>query len=163
MKTLILIRHGKSDWSAGLPDRERPLNQRGLNDAPIMAKVLQREGYIPDLMYVSSAKRTSETAQILAKHMAISDDSLLNCPELYLCFADTMLDTIEFAPNEYDTIAIVGHNPTISEVAGHFCKQSYVEMPTLGTFICEFDCDSWAEISEYNKVERQFFYPKLFK
>ncbi len=163
MKTLLLIRHGKSDWSAGLPDRERPLNQRGLNDASLMAKVLQREGYIPDLFYVSSAYRTQETARLLAKHMEISGDSLLNCPELYLCFADTMLETIEYAPDEYDTIAIVGHNPTISEVAGHYCQQSYVELPTLGIFICEFDCDSWTEINRENKVDRQFYYPKLFK
>jgi len=95
--------------------------------------------------------------------MHLKPESLLNCPELYLCSAETMIETIELAPETLQCIAIIGHNPGISEVAGHYCQQSYVEMPTLGTFISKFDCDSWDELSRDNKVERHFFYPKLFK
>lgn len=163
MKTLILIRHGKSDWSAGLSDRERPLNHRGLNDAPLMANVLQREGLIPELLYVSSAKRTTQTAEILAKTLSIPQEHLIKSPELYLCDAFAIEEIINFAPVENDKIAIVGHNPTLSEVAGLYCVQGYVDMPTLGIFICTFNTDNWAKISRDNAVERMFLYPKLFK
>ncbi len=64
MKTLLLIRHAKSSWkNETLPDRERPLNTRGKNDAPLMGKILFEKNIIPDLVLSSSAKRAKKTAQ----------------------------------------------------------------------------------------------------
>ena len=163
MKTLILIRHGKSDWSAGLSDRERPLSHQGLNDAPLMAKVLQREGHIPELFYVSSAKRTTQTANIIAQSLGIPAEHLVKSPELYLCDAFAIEEVVKFAPAENDTIAIVGHNPTLSEVANLYSQLAYVDMPTLGIFICNFDTDDWSLISHDNVLNPQFLFPKFFR
>lgn len=163
MKTLILIRHGKSDWSAGVSDKERPLNHRGRSDAPIMGNVLQHEGIIPERFYVSCATRASQTAQLLTEAMDISQDTLVNCPELYLCDSFTVEEIIRYAPDKYNTIAIIGHNPTLSHIAGLFSQQNYVDMPTLGVFVCYFNTDNWENISKRNAVKQQFFYPKLFK
>lgn len=163
MKTLILIRHGKSDWSAGLSDRERPLNHRGLNDAPIMAKVLQHQDQIPELLYVSSAKRTTQTANILAKELSIPQEHLISSPELYLCDAFAVEEIVRFAPNEAESIAIVGHNPTLSEVSSYFSNRDYMDLPTLAICICTFDVDNWEDVSPENLRGSDFFYPKMFK
>lgn len=163
MKTLILIRHGKSDWSAGVSDKERPLNCRGLDDTPIMAKALQEEGHIPELLYVSSAKRTTQTANILTQTLNIPQKQLIKSPELYLCNTFAVEEIINLAPQEKSTIAIVGHNPTLSEMAGLYAKENYIDMPTLGIFICTFNTNDWSQISRKNKVEQIFLYPKMLK
>lgn len=163
MKTLILIRHGKSDWSAGVSDKERSLSYQGLDDAPLMAKFLQSEGYIPELLYISNAKRATETADILAQKLLIPHEHLIISPELYLCDVSTVEEVIHFTPPDKDKIAVVGHNPTLSEVAGMYCKKRYIEMPTLGVFICTFDTNNWSEISRENAIKQTFVYPRLFK
>ena len=160
MKTLILIRHGKSDWSAGVSDMERPLNHRGLNDAPRMASILLHKGLTPELIYYSSAKRTTQTTTILAEELSIHKTHLIKSPELYLCPAFAIEEVIQFAPSEANIMAIVGHNPTLSEVASNFSKKGYMDMPPLGIFIATFDTDDWATISEDNLKEQQFLSPK---
>jgi phosphohistidine phosphatase len=49
MKTLFLIRHAKSDWNdASLSDFDRPLNERGKRDAPVMAHRLLDKDILVD-------------------------------------------------------------------------------------------------------------------
>ncbi len=163
MKTLILIRHGKSDWSAGVPDKERPLNKRGLRNCPLMGNILQREGLIPERMYVSSAKRTTQTAQSISKILGTPQNKIISCPELYLCDPFTIDEIITFTPPKYNCIAIVGHNPALSQIAGQYSQQSYVDLPTLGVFAISFKTDSWEKISSDNATKQQFLYPKLFE
>ncbi|HEY0356372.1 MAG TPA: histidine phosphatase family protein [Flavisolibacter sp.] len=70
MKTLLLVRHAKSSWDApGLSDFDRPLNERGKNDAPEMAKRLKAKGVSIDLFVSSPAKRAKKQPAILQKHL----------------------------------------------------------------------------------------------
>ena len=68
MKTVILMRHAKSSWKdPSLPDHDRPLNKRGKRDAPRMGNLLNLEGYIPEVIYSSTAKRANLTVKGLLK------------------------------------------------------------------------------------------------
>ncbi len=70
MKTLFLIRHAKSSWDdTALPDKERPLNDRGLRDAPKMGERLAKRDVKPDLILSSPAVRALRTAEIIAKKL----------------------------------------------------------------------------------------------
>lgn len=162
MKTLILIRHGKSDWTAGVSDMKRPLNHRGLNDAPLMAKVLLQKSQIPEIMYVSSAKRTTQTANILAQELSIPQDNIVTSPELYLCDSFAVEEIVRYAPEAVDRIAIVGHNPTLSEVSSYFSNEDYTDLPTLAISFCTFNTKSWEDVSPENLKEHQLFFPKMF-
>ena len=72
MKTLYLVRHAKSSWGdPALPDRERPLNERGLRDVAAMGKRLAQREVNPDVLMCSPATRTLATAQHLAKALGI--------------------------------------------------------------------------------------------
>ena len=65
MKTLFLIRHAKSSWEyTALPDKDRPLNDRGKRDAPKMGKRLAKRDVTPDLILSSPARRALTTAEI---------------------------------------------------------------------------------------------------
>lgn len=75
MKHLYLIRHAKSSWSNPLlDDFERPLNQRGKNDAPLMAKILLEKQIFPDFLLSSPAKRAKTTAEIFAEQLNFTSD-----------------------------------------------------------------------------------------
>lgn len=147
----------------GVPDKERPLNQRGLSDASLMSGVLRQEECTPELLYVSAAKRTTQTADIISNELNIPQKQIIYSPELYLCSSYTMEETITFAPQEFNKIAIVGHNPTISDIASHYSRNNYIDMPTLGIFIATFDTEEWENVSSQNIVKQQLFIPKMFK
>ena len=70
MKTLFLIRHAKSSWDdTALPDKDRPLGDRGRRDAPKMGKRLAKRDVKPDLILSSPARRALTTAEIVAKKL----------------------------------------------------------------------------------------------
>jgi phosphohistidine phosphatase len=67
MKTLLILRHAKSDWgNSRLADYDRPLNERGKGDAPRMGQLLRDEDIVPDLIITSSAERAQTTAELAA-------------------------------------------------------------------------------------------------
>ncbi|MFA6293776.1 MAG: histidine phosphatase family protein, partial [Victivallales bacterium] len=66
-RTILLMRHGKSDWEEDVSDFDRPLTDRGVNDSPLMGKFLLKCGKLPLLIISSPAKRGKETAERLAK------------------------------------------------------------------------------------------------
>src|SRR5437899_11500650 len=95
MKTLFLVRHAKSSWDdTALPDKDRPLNDRGKRDAPKMGERLAKRGVTPDLILSSPAKRALETAQIIAKKLDYKLADIVVDERLYATGADDLLDVI---------------------------------------------------------------------
>lgn len=146
MKTLILMRHAKSDWSHGLPDHERPLNTRGQNAAPVMGNWLQDHGLQPDQVLCSSAKRTRETLDRLG----------LDLPEpqisraLYLASPQGILETIQKCIGH--TVLCIGHNPGMGSLAQALVQSPpahsrFGAFPTGATLVCRFQTESWQDIS----------------
>lgn len=160
MKTVLLIRHGKSGWQAGCSDIDRPLNARGLNDTEIMAYTMKEKGLDPKHIFYSSAKRTQQTATLLVEHLGLDKERLIRCPELYLCYPEVITDLIAVAPDDVDEIAIVAHNPSISEVASSLAYLGYVSMVPLAMLKLTFDTNDWANISRDNVIENVYFTPK---
>lgn len=160
MKTLLLVRHGEAGWVSGLSDSDRPLSAKGLADAPIMANELKAHNIIPELLFVSGAKRTKQTADAFCETLAIAQENNITCPELYLCRTETILETIACAPNDANTIAIIAHNPTLSYLGSMFSKESHFDMPPLGIFIGTFDVDNWLDVNPQTMTEYAFISPQ---
>ncbi len=130
--TLVLIRHGKSDWNSGSDDFMRPLNKRGLLDAPRMAGELKSRGIIPDRILTSPALRALTTAQLMADTFGCS------APEekssLYLAPASEIL-TIAFKELETaNCLFIFGHNPGMSYAVSGL-RDIVTSMPTCSAAI----------------------------
>jgi phosphohistidine phosphatase len=116
MHQLLLLRHAKSSWdAAGVPDRDRPLNARGRRAAATMRRAMGEFGLIPDLILVSSAKRTMETMHALEPW----DDTPLIEPmdELYLASEASLLATLRSVAETVRTVLLIGHNPGMHELA----------------------------------------------
>lgn len=112
MPTILLMRHGKSDWSSGGRDHERPLNERGVRHARLMGGVLATIGEVPDLVVTSSAVRAQSTAELAMAGGSFEGASFDVRESLYLPSVDDVLDAITSIPPGVERAMIVGHQPT---------------------------------------------------
>lgn len=114
MKTLILMRHGKSSWKdIGLPDFDRPLKKRGKRDTPIIGQLLRNEGIIPDYVLSSPAIRCRETVELLFEPLELSDDLIEYIEDFYQAETRDYLDALADLSDGFSRILIVGHNPSL--------------------------------------------------
>lgn len=161
MKRLILIRHAKSSWdSPGQDDFERPLNARGLRDAPAaagrLAEFLQGE-YVG--IEASPAERARTTAEILAEPLSARD--IVWNEDLYLCAPDSWLDIIRMWDDSLQTGITVGHNPGATSMVNRLTGSQMDNMPTCSITAMEFEVASWSELDWATGKLVWFDYPKL--
>lgn len=113
-KTLILMRHAKSDWYSGeSSDFRRPLNKRGKQDAPRVGAWLGEFIEVPELILCSSAKRTRETLDgvVSSAQWDTNTTQTLFADDLYLASTSTILSQISEAMGQHDNVMVVAHNP----------------------------------------------------
>jgi phosphohistidine phosphatase len=116
MHQLLLLRHAKSSWDdAAWPDRDRPLNKRGRRSAIAIRHAMQEFGLIPDLVLVSTAKRTLETMNALEPW----DDTPLVEPmdDLYLASEALLLGILQAVAETVRSVLLIGHNPGMHDLA----------------------------------------------
>ena len=162
MKTLFLIRHAKSDWSAsGLLDIDRPLNIRGYSDAHRIGTRLEKIIAEKTLFASSPAIRAISTALIIARETNYPQNKIQLFPELYNAEPEAYEKVITSIGKKYDSIFIFGHNPTITNVIGLFTNTNIVEVPTCSVSVIKFNADDWsAPMISSGVLESQIF-PKL--
>ena len=164
MKTIYLVRHAKSSWEdMSLRDIDRPLNKRGLRDAPFMANLLKGKGAKPQAIVSSPANRAFTTAGYFAKAFDIPADDIIVKPEIYEAFSADIFKVIHELPENLNTICLFGHNPTFTNVANLFAKTDYIpNVPTCG--ICRIDskAQQWTEFDPANSSLTEFHYPKQY-
>lgn len=159
MKTVLLIRHAKSDWPYGVDDFDRPLNHRGLRDAPEMAKrVLKRKIHI-DAFISSTAKRAFTTCQFFAETFE-AKSKIIPVPALYHAPPETFAAVIASADEQYASIALFSHNPGITEYINELGIARLDNMPTCGIFAVKAHCHQWKEFAAAQKEFLFFDYPK---
>ncbi len=145
MKRLTLIRHAKSDWSdAALSDFDRPLNGRGKKAAPMMGKRIFKRGDIPDLLISSSAKRAGKTARLIAQELGIPKDRIIYKLIIFGAKIKILLKLIDELP-EYEHVALIGHNPGLTELAEWLCSDSPDWLPTCAVLNFELDIERWEQ------------------
>lgn len=161
MKTVYFVRHAKSSWSNEfLRDIDRPLNKRGLRDAPLMAKKLREKGVKPDLFLSSPAKRALTTAEIFAAGLDV--DGIRVEPKLYEAFPEDVIRVIQGVEDAVQTLFVFGHNPTLFVLANRFSKSELDNVPTCGIVRVEARIDSWRDFRENSGRMVEFMYPKQF-
>ncbi len=164
MKTLYILRHAKSSWKfEELSDHDRPLSKRGRSDAPLMGQELAARGVKPTLIISSPAVRALSTATLAAKEMGYEPDDIVVDDRIYGAGKDELLKVVQQAPDDVDSLMLVGHNEAISEFANTLAPEHIASMPTAGVIALEFDCDKWTEISKENADMLFYDFPKNYK
>ena len=145
MKTLYLVRHAKAvSRSEELPDFSRSLVKKGEKDASSVAKMLKREGVMPDIIISSPANRAIETAHIFAKRLGYPVKAILLRDMVYENGGNPdFIKMIQELPGKYKTAMIVGHDPSMSELAGALLDNDNISLPKTGVFGVTFKGRSW--------------------
>lgn len=156
MKKLILVRHAKSDWPEDTEDFDRPLADKGLEDAMNMSGFLKNNKISIDYMVSSPAVRALNTCKIFNQTYQLSiitDEKLYNPSERN--FESVIYDL----DDTHDSVAFFSHNNGISNFANSISDDIF-HFPTCGVAGFEIDCNSWAEFDGAKKKLLFFYEPK---
>jgi phosphohistidine phosphatase len=139
--TLILLRHGKSDWAGEEPDHLRPLASRGRRQAPEAGRWLADHVGMVELAVVSPAERTRETWRLAAAELAVPPP-VREDDRLYAASAGSLLGVVRELPNRVATVVLVGHNPGVEELVASLAGR-WVPMPTSALAVIDL-ADPWS-------------------
>lgn len=161
---LFLCRHAKSSWSEpGLADKERPLNERGKNDAPLMGNILKNKQEFPDLIISSPAKRALKTAKIIAEKLDYKTKNIEVNKNLYMAGINEFIDVISHINKEHKNVMLFSHNYGITDFANYISNSDIQNIPTCGIVKISFVIKNWQEIQNTKGNLQYFIYPKMFK
>jgi phosphohistidine phosphatase len=161
MKTLLLIRHAKSSWNdSDLTDFERPLNERGKFDAPMMAQRIRDKKIDIDTFISSPAKRAKKTAEIFMNEFGEDKKNLILIPSLYEASLNNFFDAVENLKDKMDAVALFAHNPGITDFINSLGCHPVHDMPTCAVFALKIKTKKWKDIMEADKEFMFFNYPK---
>jgi len=158
MKNLIIIRHAKSSWDAPLHDIDRPLEQRGIKDAHLVAT--KSLDLIPPKFQIfsSPAKRASETAMIFAQNFSYPVENITYKHELYTFDAHQLEQIVKSFHNNYDNVILFGHNEAITNFVNKFGDVYIDNVSTSGLVSLQFKTDDWQNIQ--NGKTLKVIFPK---
>jgi phosphohistidine phosphatase len=159
LSELLLVRHAKSDWGAGLPDADRPLSRRGEQAARTMGRVLALTGRAPDLMLTSPARRARLTADLAVEAgewacPVVEDESLLPGS------ARQVIEAIQRHAGAARRPAVIGHEPALSQTAALLLGGASLRMVT-GAAVC-LEVGSWPELGPGSATLAWMLTPRLF-
>ncbi len=161
MKTLYLVRHAKSSWNnANLSDHDRPLNDRGEQDAPRMGKRLRKRKPQPAIIISSSAVRAETTATLLAETIGYPISDLIIDARLYGAEPNDVVSIIHELDDGIDCAMLVGHNPTFTELINTLSGSQIQNVPTCGMAVLKFQTNTWSKIGRDKGELLDFDYPK---
>lgn len=162
MKTVLLIRHAKSSWdNTTLKDFDRTLNERGLRDAPVMARRLLDKNIAIQGFISSPAVRAISTCTIFARVYG-KENNIIIYKDLYEAPPLVFSKVIKTADNALNSIAIFAHNPGITDFANSLTNTRVDDMPTCAIFAVQANVNNWADFEHAGKTFLFFDYPKNF-
>lgn len=171
MKTIFLLRHAKSSWDdPQLADFHRPLARRGIKAAPRVGAYMASNGFIPDRVLCSAARRASETWALVSREL--EDGPQVEFREdIYHASASSLLALLKELPDSDERVLLVGHNPTFEELALALAPKGNPEslasmvrkFPTGALAVLDVPVERWAELREGIGYLRDFVVPRKLR
>ena len=146
MKTLLLMRHGKSSWKDdSLSDHERPLKKRGRRDSKRIAQEIDKNDLYPHIILSSTAARAKETVEIIVDTLDY-ENRIVFSDQLYMAEPEDFIDILGQLSDDYDTVLVIGHNPGM-EAYLQIIDGEIESLPTAGLGHLVLVLDSWQDIN----------------
>lgn len=155
MLTLFLLRHAKSSWAQpAMRDIDRPLNERGLRDAPRMGRFLAARTQRPELILCSPAQRTRETLNLVLPELSADGIAIAMPSLIYEGDAGDYLQLIRTHGGLARAILLVAHNPSIHDLAVRLTGEAEADtrdamarkFPTCALAELSFSVDGWKAV-----------------
>lgn len=161
MKTLYLCRHAKSSWAeVGMDDHERPLNERGLRNAPFMAHQFSMRGEPLDMIVTSTATRAFSTANAFVEALGVPVDRFQQNATIYHADIAALMAVVQSLPPLAQRVMLFGHNPGFTHLLDRLCDAGITNLPTCGLVRIDMTVDDWSSITKHSGTLVWFDYPK---
>lgn len=162
MKTLYIVRHAKSSWEyEGIKDIDRPLKQRGINDAYLISSVLNKKIATPDVFISSCANRALHTGMIFSYTFNYPLANLKLSKSLYNFSDGYLIKTVKALDDSFDSAIIFSHDHGISDFVNKFGSIQVNHVPTCGVIGIKFESNHWKNIKSGKTILTEF--PKHYK
>lgn len=164
MKTILFLRHGKSDWNARFGrDHERPINERGRTDARRMGRFLAEIECLPDRILSSSAVRARTTLEYAREEGDWEEISTEITSALYEASPADVLALVQEQEDTFERLLLVGHEPTWSTMVGKLVGEAGVRITTATVARVDFRVGQWKQVA-FGSGELQWLVtPKLLR
>ena len=163
MKTLLVMRHAKSDWGAASgSDHDRVLARRGTKAARQVGRFLTESGTVPDLVLSSTAVRALSTVE-LAKDSGKWVCDIVTSRDLYESDPERVLEVIHETGTGVQRLLIAGHEPTWSTLVGWLIGGGRVLMPTAAVACLDLPQGDWIDLAPATCALRWLVTPKTLK
>jgi len=168
IKRLMLLRHAKSDYPFGVEDHERPLASRGEREAPLAGRWMAENGIVPDYILCSDALRTRSTCAWVTSELGDQAPTPYLDSRVYRSSSTQLLSIINETPETVGTLLVIGHNPTVQDLAMRLASAASDEdavmdlathYPTLGLTVMELE-KPWAELDGRDGRVTHFVVPR---
>lgn len=160
MKTLWIVRHAKAeaiDWAK--KDYDRKLKNSGKEDAAKVAEKIKKSKLPLDVIVCSSARRTYETALVFAKIFGVEDALIIPHDSLYNAEHFSYQSIVSELDNKYNNVAIIGHNPGITDFANKQAVATIDDMPTSAAIGVSYNTEDWQLAASSEKKFLGFYSP----
>ena len=148
MKKVLFIRHGKSSWDYEVADKDRPLKERGINDAHLIGKRLKAMDLTIDRSFSSPANRALHTAMIVLRNLNFDFERFRVNEALYDFSGDSVLQFLKSLDNTNNTVLIFGHNYAYTSLVNSLGDEYIDNLPTAGMAIITFKIDDWSNLTK---------------
>jgi len=163
LKTLYLLRHAKSSWNLpSIDDFDRPLNNRGIRNAPFMGEMLLRKNISLELIISSPALRAITTAKIIAEKLKYPVSNIKKDKNIYEASALDLLSVLKKTNNKLKFLMLVGHNPGMNDLINLISDKRLDNLPTAGIVCLKKEVDNWEKIDD-NWLFEFIEYPKKYR
>lgn len=156
MKKLILVRHGKSSWEYSVSDRDRPLSERGINDAQLVSGKVLAQNIQIDAIFSSPANRALHTATIFLRQLDFPFENFSLVNDLYDFSGDEVLEFVQNLNNQLNSVMVFGHNHAFTHIANSLGNTYIDNVPTSGLVELEFDSQDWSKIAKGTTAQTIF-------
>ena len=156
-----MMRHGKSSWEYDVSDKDRPLQERGVNDAHLVAQTFKLHTPSIDLAFASPANRALHTSMIFLRNLDFDLSKFQVDNALYDFSGQSVRQFVESLDDRFNVIAIFGHNYAFTSLANTWGDQYIENIPTAGMVHITFGVDKWSQIKK--GTTKQMIFPKHLK
>ncbi len=157
-RELIVLRHCKSDWDNAIrQDEQRPLSQRGVNNATTLGLWMSNQSLSADLVLCSTAVRARQTLELVNEGLEISAKNIQFDKALYLASLPTLLQCLSEVDQSFHSVMVVGHNPGLDYLVEHVSTTkppltSNGKLMTTGC-LARFECpDDWQNLKHMGNL-----------
>ena len=155
------MRHGKSSWEYPVDDRDRPLLERGINDAYLIGKHFESQNITIDQAYSSPANRALHTAMIFLRETNFSLSKFQVTEQLYDFTGDSVMRFIKALDDIHDSAAIFGHNYAFTHIVNMMGNDYIDNLSTAGLVEIHFQIENWSKA--LNGITKQTILPKQLR